>query len=268
MVVPWAAVGHTDTMLIRRSCRSGRSHGEHDVRIIGRVRTACAATRFRRRATPPLSSLGTDFNDARYMTIRTARRTTPPPGDGKAPIRLAAPMMGPCRDARGCQLHAPNDGLEQQPPAETLRPRKPPRAPVHARHLRWPLVGWCSRMGGRKAITASIRRRRSATSRSGRRPSRMSRRQEGEVGESDEPGHAPVEHREPDREARGIGHERDDQRQQRQGHQEGDGRFAPHQLAQAAAADGPSCLPLAHVCVSRHVDRMTGRATFPNGFGA
>jgi hypothetical protein len=52
--------------------------------------------------------------------------------------------------------------------------------------------------------------------------------QEGEIAEPDELGHAPVEHREIDREARGIGHEHDHQRQQRQGHQEGDGRFAPH----------------------------------------
>jgi hypothetical protein len=57
-------------------------------------------------------------------------------------------------------------------------------------------------------------------------PERVAAEQEGEVAEADEPRHALVQHREPDRITRGIGDQHDHQGDHRQGHQEGDGRLA------------------------------------------
>jgi hypothetical protein len=66
-------------------------------------------------------------------------------------------------------------------------------------------------------------------------PEGVAAEQELEIPEADEAGHALVERREVDRVTRRIGDQDRDQEDQRQGHQEGDGRLALHELVKTAA---------------------------------
>jgi hypothetical protein len=171
------------------------------------------------------------------------------------PSRLAQPRHGTDAEMRQDPVEGAVGRIEQPEPGQrTQRRRNHPRHQQHAAPLALALGrNVVHEMGDHEAD-----QRLEDHGRDGEQarledhvPERLPLEEEFEIAEADELGHRLVERRQPDRIASGIRHQDQDQQDQRQGHQEGDGRLALHQLVKAGAAvagqdDGVWCGDVCH----------------------